>query len=48
VNRFLFHMRLELLWLQVLRFYWRRKLKSSLKTNETLKNYLERLKKEDE
>lgn len=48
MNRFLLHVRLELLWLEVRKFYWRRRLKYALKTNEKLIKFLARLEKEDE
>ena len=48
MNRFLLHVRLELLWLEVRKFYWRRRLKCALKTNEKLIKFLVRLEKEDE
>lgn len=48
MNRFLLHMRLELLWLEIRKFYWRRRLKSALKTKEKLINFLAKLEKEDE
>ena len=47
MNRFLLHVRLELLWLEIRKFYWRRRLKSALKTNKKLMNFLAKLEAEE-